>query len=129
MKRKCDSLSRPLSVPECDFTLFDHSRIPFPLGHTSSTYFQGLGSSPKPVKLLKGLDMGELARSHSTTELLPHSLILQRLPRSLQLAAPHWLGPGRRVLIYSRFRQRTLGELRPGLARALDDCELLPGGC
>jgi hypothetical protein len=43
------------------------------LGHTSSKYFQGLGSSPKPVKLLKGLDMGELARSHSTTELLPLS--------------------------------------------------------
>jgi hypothetical protein len=73
MKLKCDSFSRPLSLPECDFALFDHSRITFPLGHTSSTYFQGLGSSPKPVKLLKGLDMGELARSHSTTELLPLS--------------------------------------------------------
>ena len=71
MKRKCDSFSRPLSLPECDFALFDHSRITFPLGQTSSTYFQGLGSSPKPVKLLKVLDMGELARSHSTTELLP----------------------------------------------------------
>ena len=71
MKRKCDSFSRTLSLPECDFALFDHSRITFPFGHTSTTYFQGLGSSPKPVKLLKVLDMGELARSHSTTELLP----------------------------------------------------------
>ena len=74
MKRKCDSFSRPLSLPECDFALFDHSRITFPFGHTSSTYFQGLGSSPKPVKLLKVLDMGELARSRSTTELLPLKL-------------------------------------------------------
>jgi hypothetical protein len=50
---------------------FRCSRMTLPYRDTSSMYFQGLGSSPKPVKLLKVLDMGELARSHSTTELLP----------------------------------------------------------
>jgi hypothetical protein len=52
------------------FSKHPHSH---PLGHTSTTYFQVLGSPRKPVKLLKVLDMGELARSHSTTELLPLS--------------------------------------------------------
>ncbi len=42
-----------------------------PFRHPSTTYFQVLGSARKPVKLLKVLDIRELARSHSTTELLP----------------------------------------------------------
>ena len=42
-----------------------------PFRHPSTTYFQVLGSPRKPVKLLKVLDIRELARSHSTTELLP----------------------------------------------------------
>src|ERR1017187_1889104 len=80
--RKCD-----LSVPHSEaFTRHfwadsEGSRVPLrtfsqhphwhPLTHLSCMYFQVLGSPRKPVKLLKVLNKRELARSHSTTELLP----------------------------------------------------------
>ncbi len=50
------------------FSQHPHSH---PLRHLSCTYFQVLGSPRSLVKLLKVLNRRELARSHSTTELLP----------------------------------------------------------
>ena len=35
-----------LEIPECDFSLLDHSRTSFPFRHTSTMYLQGFGSSP-----------------------------------------------------------------------------------
>jgi hypothetical protein len=52
----------------CTFSQHPHWH---PLRHLSRTYFQVLGSPREPVKLLKVLNRRELARSHSTTELLP----------------------------------------------------------
>ena len=87
----------------CTFSQHPHWH---PLRHLSRTYFQVLGSPREPVKLLKVLNRRELARSHSTTELLPPNFVsindpvpteqIWRLRRNLppfgKLQIPHFFG-------------------------------------
>ena len=58
---------------ECDFRLVSEHPHQLPLTGLALTYFEVLGSPRSPVKLLKVMIRRELARSHSTTELLPLS--------------------------------------------------------
>ena len=93
MTRKCDSSaphSEPLRVRLGTFRLLPHA-VPVQT-HVFHVFSSNLAVPRSLVKLLKGLDMGELVRSHSTAELLPLSQLV--INEAFQ-SGKQWRPPGR----------------------------------
>src|SRR5437667_7039032 len=79
--------------PECDLRFLTAPARVSRSGARLPRIFKDLAVPRSLVKLLKGLDMRKLARSHSTTELLPLCVFDYKQPRkSRQCAQGHTCG-------------------------------------